>query len=278
MIVLDDTQREDDGSADIHAHGYLDAERWAWLQAELAQGQADNQLMIIAAHIPIGVASIGSEMEWWGETANIAPQHRNVVSLADLVKTLQKTPNLLMWIAGHRHMNTVKAFPSADPALPEQGFWQVETSSLRDFPQQFRTFEVYLNSDYTVSIVTVNVDPAVAEGTPAATSRRYAIAAQQIVQNDMHANNPNYLTVGGNGKLPLPSMDPTRPQSDAPNSNDPTIKHVDLSDAAVPVPYHGSYNAELFKQLSPTMVAALKKLFPPSASLFIPTLGSHKKG
>jgi len=29
---------------------------------------------------------------------------------------------------------------------------------------------------------------------------------------------------------------------------------------------HGSYNAELFKQLSPAMVAALKRLFPPAAS------------
>jgi hypothetical protein len=61
------------------------------------------------------------EMEWWGETTNIASQQRNAVSLADLVKTLQKTWNLLMWIAGHRHMNTVKAFPSANPIEPEQG-------------------------------------------------------------------------------------------------------------------------------------------------------------
>ena len=82
-----------------------------------------------------------------------------------------------MWIAGHRHLNTVKAFVSPDPTNPEKGFWQVETSSLRDFPQQFRTFEIYLNSDYTISIMTINVDPAVKAGTPAATSRKYAIAA-----------------------------------------------------------------------------------------------------
>ncbi len=181
------------------------------------------------------------------------------MSLADLVKTLQNTPNLLLWIAGHRHVNTVKAFPSADPAKPEQGFWQVETSSLRDFPQQFRTFEIYLNGDYTVSMVTVNVDPAVAEGTPAATSRRHAIAVQQIVQNELNQNSLNYSTAGGTGKLPVPSMDPTRPQSDAPQTNDPTIQYVDLSKAAVPVPCHGSYNAELFKQLSPQMIGVLKK-------------------
>jgi metallophosphoesterase (TIGR03768 family) len=261
VIVLDDTQREDDGSTDIHGHGYLDAERLAWLKAELAKGQTENQLMIIAAHVPIGVAPIGSEMEWWGETTNIAPERRNATSLADLIRTLQNTPNLLMWIAGHRHLNTVKAFPSADPARPEMGFWQVETSSLRDFPQQFRTFEIHLNSDYSVSIVTVNVDPAVAEGTPAATSREHAIAVQQIIQNDLSQNHPNSLTAGGKGTLPVPSMDPTRPQSDDPSATDSTIKYVDLSSAANPVPLHASYNAELLKPLSPQMISTLKAMF-----------------
>lgn len=260
VIVLDNTQREDDGSNDIHGHGYLDAERWAWLQAELDQGQANNQLMVIAAHIPLAVVPIGSEMEWWNEP-NIAPEFQNAVSLAGLVNTLQSTPNLLLWVAGHRHLNTVKAFPSNDPNKPEQGFWQVETSSLRDFPQQFRTFEIYLNSDYSVSIFTVNVDPAVAEGTPAATSRKYAIATQQIIQNDIYQNYPNYLTAGGKGQLPVPSMDPTRAQSDDSRAIDPTIQCVDLSQAERPVPVHGSYNAELRKQLSPKMISTLRSMF-----------------
>lgn len=261
VIVLDNTQREDDGSDDIHGHGYLDAQRWAWLQAELTQGQADNQLMIIAAHIPIAVAPIGSEMEWWQSEPDTAPEFRNAVSLANLVKTLQDAPNLLMWIAGHRHMNTVKALPSSDPARPERGFWQVETSSLRDFPQQFRTFEICLNSDYSISIVTVNVDPAVAPDTPAARSRNYAIAVQQIIQNNVRQNYPNYLTAGGTGTLPVPGMDPTRPQSDDPKATDPSIRFVDLSRAPAPVPLHGSCNAELFKQLSPQMISALKARF-----------------
>ena len=260
IIVLDNTQREDDGSNDIHGHGYLDAERWDWLQAELAQGQSAHQLMVIAAHIPLAVVPIGSEMEWWNEP-NIAPEFQNAVSLASLVKTLQSSPNLLLWVAGHRHLNTVKAFPSSDPSKPEQGFWQVETSSLRDFPQQFRTFEIYLNSDYSVSIVTVNVDPAVAEGTPAATSRRYAIATQQIIQNDLNQNYPNYLTVGGSGQLPVLSMDPTRPQSDDPKATDQTIQYIDLSQAKKPVPLHASYNAELRKQLSPKMISTLRSIF-----------------
>ena len=261
VIVLDDTQSETDGSTDIHGHGYLDADRWAWLQDELAAGQADDQLMIIAAHVPIAVAAIGAETEWWLGEPTTTPENQNAVTLTELVETLQNTPNLLMWIAGHRHLNTVKAFKSPDTNTPEQGFWQVETSSLRDFPQQFRTFEIYLNSDYTISIVTINVDPAVADGTPAATSRKYAIATQQIIQNDLTLNNPNVLKAYG--IIPVPTMDPTRTQGDPTHEHpltDPSIQFVNLSDQDVP--YNGSYNAELFKQLSPAMISVLQTQFP----------------
>jgi len=269
IIVLDDTQSEDDGSTDIHGHGYLDATRWAWLQSELAQGQASNQLMIIAAHCPIGVSAIGSETEWWGQTEGIDPQYQNAVSLTNLVRTLWNTPNLLMWIAGHRHLNVVKAFKPFDPpGPPEQAFWQVETSSLRDWPQQFRTFDIYLNSDYSISIVATNVDPSVAEGTPAAASRTCAIAVQQITRNNMNVNYRNRLTSNlGCGSKPLPTMDPSRIQTDQDSSAayDASIQFVDMTQSRfpLPVPVTGSYNGQLLKQLSPQMVAVLKGMFPP---------------
>ncbi|MFH1029153.1 MAG: TIGR03768 family metallophosphoesterase [Pseudomonadota bacterium] len=270
VIVLDNTQREDDGSIDIHGHGFLDQARWDWLQAELQAGQDNDQLMIIAAHIPIAVVKYGDETEWWlgaydavtNPLGDKSTTTQNAVDLTDLVSTLQNTPNLLMWIAGHRHFNTVKAFMPPAGGTPDQGFWQVETSSLRDLPQQFRTFEIYLNSDYTVSIVTVNVDPAVAEGTPAATSRKMSVATQQIVQADLRLNNPNYEYMYG--KL-VPKMDPTREQggnnltpSTGDNFKDPSIKYGDVPN----VPYCASYNAELFKQLSPTMIDVLKAKYP----------------
>jgi metallophosphoesterase (TIGR03768 family) len=230
VIVLDDTQSETDGDTGIHGHGFLDRARYDWLKKELADGDAAHQLMIIAAHVPIGVQPDRSQMEWWEN-----PQ--NAVTLPNLIAELRKHPNLLMWIAGHRHLNTVKAFAAPDPAHPENGFWQVETSSLRDFPQQFRTFEVYLNRDYTISIVTTNVDPAVQDGTPAAKSRRYAVATQQIVGNDLSPN--------------LKAADPTVPGY--PNVTDPTIKSM--------LPSY-SYNATLYKQLSPEMKARMQAMFP----------------
>ena len=149
-----------------------------------------------------------------------------------------------------------------DPNHLEQGFWQVETSSLRDFPQQFRTFQIYLNKDYTVSIVTTNVDPAVAAGSPAATSRQYAIATQQIVQSNLQFN-ANNISALPNG-APVTTVDPTRKQD---GSADASIYFTDLTNPAVanpPVPYHASNNAELFKQLSPQMIAFLQSKYPAS--------------
>jgi metallophosphoesterase (TIGR03768 family) len=221
IIVLDDTQIENDGSTDVHGHGFLDKARWDWLKKELAEGDANDQLMIIAAHVPIAVepTADSSELGWWTDS-------QNAVTLPNLISELQSHPNLLMWISGHRHLNTVKAFISPDPVgHPELGFWEVETSSLRDFPQQFRTFEINLNSDNTISILITNVDPAVKEGTPAAESRRYAIGTLQIV---------------GAGAQNVFGYNPT---------GDPTIK---------PMPT-ASYNAELVKQLTPAMQAALTK-------------------
>jgi metallophosphoesterase (TIGR03768 family) len=181
VIVLDDTQSETDGNyidAPDYGHGSLDETRYNWLVSELDAGQAANQLMIIAAHIPIAVEPENSAMGWWSAHA--------YVNQTDLLAKLHTYPNLILWIAGHRHFNQVTALPynaSDSDDHPELSFWQVETSSLRDWPQQFRTFEIVRNSDNTISIITTDVDPAVADGSLAAQSRSYAVAAQQLFGN-----------------------------------------------------------------------------------------------
>lgn len=182
IIALDDTQREDDVFDQGYGHGSLDQERYDWLVKELDEGQRQGKLMIIAAHIPIGVCPPGALDGWWAKA---------YVSEDQLLAKLHEYPNFMLWVAGHRHFNTITAFPSPDPTQPERGFWQVETASLRDFPQQFRTFEIACNSDGTVSILTTDVDPAVREGTPAAWSRSYGVATETLFQNT-----PPYLPAG----------------------------------------------------------------------------------
>jgi metallophosphoesterase (TIGR03768 family) len=235
IIVLDDTQIENDGSQDIHGHGFLTQERWVWLKNELAEGDAAGQLMIIAAHVPIGVAPTSQEVGWWVNPNPGPDSPANACTIKELVTELQKHPNLLMWIAGHRHVNTVKAFVSTDANHPENGFWQVETPSLRDFPRNFRTFEIYANNDNTISIVALDVDPAVAKGSPAETSRKYVVATEQICNLNMAPN--------------IPGSDPNLPS----DIEDPSIKPMNPLDFV--------YNAELIKQLSPNMqkkIAALR--------------------
>ncbi len=171
VISLDDTQRQDDIDLHGYAHGSLDDARYEWLVRELDKGQAEGKLMIIAAHVPIGVEKPESVVGWWS---------KSIVSEKKLIDKLHTYPNLILWVAGHRHINAITAFKSPDDAHPELGFWQIETSSLRDFPQQFRTFEIVRNSDNTISIFAANVDTAAKEGSLAAISRSYGIAARQI--------------------------------------------------------------------------------------------------
>jgi len=171
VIVLDDTQKDNDPSTNIHGHSYLDTERYEWLVNELEQGQNEGKLMIIALHVPIGLNNSNPEMSWDTDSP---------ITEEELIAKLHSYPNLILLTAGHRHLNTVTVFKSPDMDYPELGFWQVETSSLREFSQEFRTFKIVRNSDNTLSIFITNVDPAVKEGSFAAISRSYAIAANQI--------------------------------------------------------------------------------------------------
>ena len=178
VIVLDDTQKDEDPnpafsetSSPGYGHGSLDRARYDWLVKELDNGQAKSQLMIVAAHVPIGVEPAKSYVGW-----NSAAY----ISEPKLFAKLHEYPNLILWVAGHRHLNCVTAFKSPDPAHPELGFWQVETSALRDFPQQFRMFEIVGNSDHTISIFTTDVDPLMKSASPAAKSRSYAVAIEQF--------------------------------------------------------------------------------------------------
>jgi metallophosphoesterase (TIGR03768 family) len=209
VIVLDDTCK---GEGQLsYALGCLDEARLTWLESELQSGQDNNQLMIISAHIPINPQNSPTDISKGNFKFFRTPGYTD----ASLLTILHNYPNLILWISGHRHVNTVtpQMYNAADPNdHPENSFWEVETPSLRDFPQQFRTFDIRRNNDNTVSIVVTSVDPAVSEGSPAAKSRGYAVGNSRIFGSD--------------------------------DSAIPPTRALTASQA---------YNAELVKQLSPAM-------------------------
>jgi metallophosphoesterase (TIGR03768 family) len=180
-IVLDDTDKLGCG-----AYGGIDEARYDWLINELEAGQAADELMIICSHIPV--------WPYGYQSPNTTPPSiiwnpASYVTDEALVTTISSTySNVVLWVAGHVHRNVIT--PQADASNPGSGygFWEVETPSLRDFPQQFRRIQIVRSSDNeTISIFVVDVDPAVnptplkdGSQSPALISRSYSIAAQQI--------------------------------------------------------------------------------------------------
>ncbi len=184
VIVLDNTNSGTQPVTDAYGKGFLDKQRYDWLVAELDKGQAEGKLMIISAHIPIKIkvdpsTLIGQAMIW---------SHDSYKSEDEMLVKLHTYPNLILWTSGHRHISAVTPQPSPDPTKPELGFWEVETPSLREFPQQFRTFQITRNSDNTISIFAADVDPVALDGSLVAKARSFAIAANQlfkIIQDPM---------------------------------------------------------------------------------------------
>lgn len=228
VIVLDNTDKVGCGAA-----ASLDQKRYDWLVQELDDGEAAGELMIICAHIPLRPyaqnpppANNPHYPLWslWSPFAEISED--------TLLARLHTYKNLILWCSGHVHRNAITPQPSPD-GDPEYGFWEVETPSLRDFPRQFRRFEIVRNTDRTISIFALSVDPAAnpdplddGSASPAQTSLSYAVATQQIFQNQIQQG---------------PNVDPGS----------------------------GVYNAELVKILSPEMQEKIALLSPVVSSFNI---------
>ena len=187
VIVFDDTCKAVPvPMVSYYAQACVDQTRYDWLVSQLEAGQAAGELMIIAAHIPAAPQKdlydpARVSLSYVPPAGTSAPTAgMNLVSEAQLLSALHRYPNLLLWISGHAHRNVVTPQPSPDPARPELGFWEVETPSLRDYPEEFRTFDIRRNADNTISVLVTDVDPAVAPGSPAAKGRGYAVAGWRI--------------------------------------------------------------------------------------------------
>ncbi|MEN6438644.1 MAG: TIGR03768 family metallophosphoesterase [Syntrophobacter sp.] len=225
VIVLDDTDKVLCGAA-----AALDKKRYKWLVRELDAGEAAGQLMIVCAHIPIHAYAQCPPTDPPSYLATMSPL--SAVTEEELLEKLHTYKNLILWLSGHVHRNTItpQPAPNGDPVY---GFWEVETPSLRDYPQQFRRIEIARNSDNNISIFALDVDTAVntepmtdGANSPAWISRSYAIATQQIFQNPVQQG---------------PNMDPVS----------------------------GVYNAELAVTLSPKMRAKIAGIRPVISSFKI---------
>jgi metallophosphoesterase (TIGR03767 family) len=126
------------------ANGSLDATQFAWLQEQLAA--AAGRLVVIVSHHTAD--SMDNPLVGTGGD----PEPR--VLGDEVVAELLEHGNVVAWVNGHTHSNHVWAHERAGGG----GFWEINTASHIDWPQQARLIEVTDNRDGTLSIFATMVD------------------------------------------------------------------------------------------------------------------------
>lgn len=99
---------------------------------------------------------------------------------------LHRYPNVVLWMNGHSHI--CRVFPHKDPTNRTGGFWEVNTPSHIDFPQQSRIVELADNKDGTLSIFATLIDHAAPPDTgDGVTSDVLRLAS---ISRELSANDP----------------------------------------------------------------------------------------
>lgn len=126
------------------------------------------------------------QLQWLGDELDRHPGHLAIVvshhpiprikkNQKELLDCLLAHPKVVALLCGHDHEHRIT--PYFSPREP--GFWQIQTSSLLDFPQQARILEIYVNPDTTGAIRTFvfNQEARGPLGENARTS--YAVASKE---------------------------------------------------------------------------------------------------
>ncbi|MGI9084309.1 MAG: TIGR03767 family metallophosphoesterase [Aeromicrobium sp.] len=166
-----------------YSEGSIDTKQFTWLQEVLASS-ADRHVMIFSHHT---IASMTNVFVATG--LDLQPR-----VLGPAIKTLLlEHPNVVAWVNGHTHTNQVLAHRKADSAA---GFWEINTASHVDFPQQARLIELVDNHDGTLSIFGTMVDHAAPEAYGGVLGTTLGLAS---LARELSANDPQERSSGRTG-------------------------------------------------------------------------------
>ncbi|QTE28171.1 metallophosphoesterase [Pengzhenrongella sicca] len=123
--------------------GSLDETQLQWLAERL--DEANDRYVVVASHHPS-----------WTLTNAFAPPGAPRRVLADeVLALLLDHPGVLAWVAGHVHAHSRLWHPAPDR---DGGLLEVTTSSLIDWPQQFRVLELVREPGGTIAVASTVVD------------------------------------------------------------------------------------------------------------------------
>jgi metallophosphoesterase (TIGR03767 family) len=163
-----DTVAEGGGST-----GNLDDPQYRWLEKTLRKARKADRLVIAYGHHTLATLSNTRSDEQAGtcnppkpgcdaDPRRSTPIHRGTRGAKSLRSLFLKYPNVIAYVAGHTHENRVDLFRKG-----RSGFWQINTASHVDWPQQSRLIEVMDNRDGTLSLFGTLLDQAAPIALPA---------------------------------------------------------------------------------------------------------------
>jgi metallophosphoesterase (TIGR03767 family) len=142
-VALDSTNRAG------FTHGSLGTTQFRWLENLLRVGTANHELFVIFSHHTSG------SMDNPRPDPRIPSERRHLGP--EVVELLHRYPAVLAWVNGHTHSNNITPRPGA---TPKQSFWEINTASHIEFPQQARIIDVCDNHDGTLSLFTTLIESA----------------------------------------------------------------------------------------------------------------------
>jgi metallophosphoesterase (TIGR03767 family) len=168
----------------ISADGNIDNPQFTWLTNEIVAAEAARKLVVVFGHHPIRslTASVTDELapactvrDSHGHDVNPGcdrdPRSSAPVRLgANLQALLNAHPNVIAYVTGHTHENRVMACGNTSGCPAGANWWELNTASEIDWPQESRLIEVMDNRDGTLSLFGTLLDNASSYTPPAAGS------------------------------------------------------------------------------------------------------------
>ena len=160
-LISLDTVAEGGGST-----GNLDDPQYKWLEKTLKKAEKANRLVIAYGHHTLATMNNTRTDEQAGacsppkpgcdaDPRKSTPLHRGTKGAKTVRDLFLKYPNVIAYVAGHTHENRVDLYRKG-----KSGFWQINTASHADWPQQSRLIEVMDNHDGTLSLFNTVLDQA----------------------------------------------------------------------------------------------------------------------
>ncbi len=139
------------------ANGGITSIQWAWLECQLQRAVDDNVLVVVVSHHPSKDLTRVTSLERGGPAIC-----RNATACrAALIELLQSVPNVIAHLVGHGHDNNI-IYHEAETAA--NSYWEIETCSIIDWPQQTRILEIVAYRNGVGEIWSTMVDHALVSG------------------------------------------------------------------------------------------------------------------